>query len=73
MARAGPSNEAEEAISCGVDLDSSEDRELPPHCASVFREQLSPSTVAEFDRSLGCAGDVREEHGREHAIGHART
>jgi hypothetical protein len=66
-----PVKRGEEPVTGGVDLDSSKDRELAPHGASVFRKQLSPSAVADLNGSLGGADDVREEHGREHTVVHA--
>ena len=68
IARAGPVERREEPVAGGVDLPSAEARQLRPHDTVVTLDELMPLAVAELDRLLRRADDVREEHGREHAV-----
>ena len=65
----GPVERGEEAVSCGVDLATAKPGELAAHEGVMALEQLSPGAVAELDRPVRRADDVREENGREHPVG----
>ncbi len=68
MARAGPSNEAKEAVAGRVDLGTSEALEEGAHARVMSLDEVTPTRVAELGELLGRADDVREEHRREHAL-----
>ncbi len=67
--RAGrPVEGREEAVAGSVDLPAAKALELRSHETVVTLDELVPLAVAELDRLLRRADDVREEHGREHAV-----
>jgi len=71
IARAGPSKLARN-ISGSVDLTAAETLELTPHRGMVRVEELTPAPVADLACAFGRADNVREQHGREHAVGLVR-
>ena len=65
----GPVEAREESVPGRVDLDAAKARELPPHKRVVPFEQLPPGSIAQLDHALAGLDDVREQNGRQHAIG----
>ena len=68
MARPGPSKVGEEPVARGVDLASTEARQLLADDGVVLVEQRAPTGVTELGGPRGGADDVGEEDGREHPV-----
>jgi hypothetical protein len=64
-----PVEPREKAVSGGVELVSVVADELPADQRVVLLEELTPRAVTKLSSLLCRADDVREEHGREHAVG----
>ena len=73
MPRAGPSKLSQEAVAQRLDLPAAEAPQRVAHAAPVALEHLAPALIAELGRGAGGVDDVREQHGREDAIGLGRV
>ena len=65
----GPVEGRQEPVAERLDLAPAERGQLATHERIVVLKQRAPTLVAELRGALGRAGDVGEQHSRQHAVG----